>query len=452
MDDELRDDAFEAPDAHDRAAEDAAVARVRAAQPPVFDDRDVDVVALRAAVAARLGGAEGRSPLVDELAERRARRARRLTGWPARAAAVAVVALAVGGGGGYALGASGGGPDAGAPAFADGADASDAAPEDLSTLGLDLAAEGAADEGAGGGRIAADMGFGGWFGRTVFSAEGLSTEPSSARAWALDATGVSQAAAEAAAEALGVSGAARLEYGTWVVGSQDGTGPSVSLSADGTGSLSFWNPTKEVWWCDGGDTCAERDLGPAPTGDAALDVLRAQLVALGADPADFELTVDGAGDPTYTYVTAHQVVEGRRTGLSWSATLTGAGLSSLYGFTGRLVDLGTYDVVSPAEAVARLNDPRFSSGVGLLRAAEGAILEAPEMLVPDGVPPTPVQPGASFSWPVQFLTVTQARLGLTVVTGASGAAALVPAYELTASDGAVWSVVAVAETHLDFAG
>lgn len=453
--------------AADARAEDVAVARVRAADPAAQAGlSDADLATLRAAVEQRRGLGAG-----DELA---ARRARRWTSWPARAAAVAVVALAAGGGGGYAIGAAGG--DAASDTVAEStADApiSLALPEEESDAAAGAADEGMSPESApapGREMAGADAYWGGWYGRTVFDSSGLSDAATTGRAWALDAGGVSAEAASAAAAALGVSGEPRLEYGSWVVGPNDGSGPTVTLGADGTGSLSYWDPTMDVWWCpttadtatsdDGGgidpvapEPCAERDLGTAPTGDAAADVLRERMSALGIDPAGFELVVEDSGDTAYAYVVAHQVVDGQRTGLTWNASLTGAGVSALYGFTAQLVDLGEYDVISPAAAVERLNDPRFGAGyVGPMRAAEAsATVVAPEMEEPDGVPPAPLTPGSSFAWPVQFVSIVEARLGVALVTGADGAAALAPSYELTAADGSVWSVVAVADAQLEFA-
>src|SRR5665648_560811 len=89
----------------DVAAEDAAVARLRAADPGA--GVVPDTVALRSAVDERRAAPDVRSDVPDELA---ARRARRWTGWPAKIAGVAAAALVVGGGGGYAIGAAGDSP------------------------------------------------------------------------------------------------------------------------------------------------------------------------------------------------------------------------------------------------------------------------------------------------------------------------------------------------------
>jgi hypothetical protein len=201
---------------------------------------------------------------------------------------------------------------------------------------------------------------------------------------------------------------------------------------------------------------------PAPTGDTALGMVRDTLVALGVDPGGFELTVEDSGDSTRsTAVTAAQVVDDQRTGLAWSFTLVDGGVQSLYGFLAPLVDLGEYPVVGAATAVDRLGDPRFGSTYGgvmpLLRAeaADGTADAAGSMITVDPgesaeptVPGT-VSPGAAISWPVQQVTITGARLGVSQITQSDGAALLVPAYELTGSDGSVWSVIAVAEESLD---
>jgi len=447
------------------------VARLAAADPAA--GVEPDLARLRAAVEERR-----RAAPADELA---ARRLRRLTTWPARAAAVAAAALVVGGGGGYAVGlaAAGGGGDAttaDAPIVLEAPGGAGSVAE----AAPDLA--GAAD--VDGGRGGYDATWGGWYGRTVFHASGLTGGATSATAWALDATSVSGQAAAAAAEALGVPGEPRLEYGSWVVGPNDGNGPTVQLMADGAGSLSFWDPTVDVWYCgavpersaregeaaaepapdapvsDGGgvdpvapDVCDERDLGDAPSAGAAEDALREAMASLGVDPAAFEFAVEDVGDRAHAYVTAYHVLDGQRTGLAWNASFTGAGMASLYGFTATLVELGEYDVVPPAEAVERLNDPRFGAGwsgpVILAGGARDAMEVAPVPEEPDGVPPTPARPGAAFAWPVRDVTIVAARLGLAQLATGDGATVLAPSYELTADDGSVWSVIAVAERHLD---
>lgn len=492
---ELAQDAVDA-----EAAEDAAVARVRAADPAAT--AVPDTTTLRAAVDERRAEPTGVVP--DELA---ARRARRWTTLPAKIASVAAAALILGGGGGYAIGASGAGSaDDGGDLVADAA----APPMSLDVPGGEMATDEEATTGFApnvGAMPESDRYWGG--GRTVFTSSGLSTEGTTLHAWGFDAAvAFTEQTIAAAAAAFGVAGTPQQVDGTWTVGPNDGTGPTVQLYPDGTVSLSYWDPTKDLYYCpvtldedvasapdagggtdavepgagtedsgvvDSGeaepgvvapepapDPCQPRDFGPAPTGEDAAQVLRDALTALGLDPAGFEFQVDHYEEsPESTYVTAYQVVNGQRSGVAWSASLTGAGLQSLYGAVAPLVDIGEYQVVSPVEAVERLMDPRFGSGYyGPLYYAEGmgpgarddigtATEVAPAPSVPT-VPPT-VGVGSAFSWPVETATIVEARLGLALHTQMDGSAVLVPTYELVSDAGAVWSVIAVADAHLDFA-
>jgi hypothetical protein len=153
------------------------------------------------------------------------------------------------------------------------------------------------------------------------------------------------------------------------------------------------------------------------------------------------------------------VVGGQRTGVAWNLTLVGSDVQALYGALAPLVPLGAYDVVSPAEAVLRLSDPRFGVGGGPVLAATAAREPALEqgdaaVSVPapgDLTPPSAVGPGTAFRWPVAEVVLTGARLGLAQHTHPDGATVLLPAYELTSDDGSAWSVVAVADSDLDFA-
>ncbi|MBC7291291.1 MAG: hypothetical protein H5T83_08150, partial [Actinotalea sp.] len=461
-------------------ATDLVVTRLRAADPAASSAPDLD--ALRTAVRARtatvagsteavhteedveLVDARGRTAPVDELAQRRRR-----TGWPLRVAAVAAGALVVGGGGGYAIGAAGGGGDDASiePAIAVGNPFG--GQNEAAGAASDMALPEAGREAMGGD---ASMPWPGYWGRTVFSASGLGTAAGTARAWAFDpASAFTAGTAAAAAAALGVSGEPREQDMMWFVGPQDGTGPAVQVFADGTASLSFYDPTKDAWFCaspgmvdgggadgrEGGDvatddaeegvvepmpveTCEERDLGPAPQGRAAEDEMRRLLAALGEDPDAYQVVAEQPGDERWSYVMAHHVVDGQRTGLAWGASFTGAGLQSLNGALAELVDLGDYPVVSPQAAVERLGDPRFGSSGGPVAYRDGSpamdlgvAVESPRGL------PQPPSAGSAIRWPISEVTITEARLGLGLHGQPDGATMLLPTYELTGADGSVWS-------------
>ncbi|EYR61821.1 hypothetical protein N866_15810, partial [Actinotalea ferrariae CF5-4] len=334
----------------------------------------------------------------------------------------------VGGGGGYAIGAAGGSADTPSePAIAV-ANPFPGAPGDTAAS-TDAAMPESARTAAGGADAASS--WGGFFGRTVFTSSGLPTEAGTARAWAFDPSSAFDAeTAAAAAAALGVPGEPRQEDMFWTVGAADGTSATVQLFSDGTVSLSYYDPAKDPWFCaapdvaEGGaagggvsgseeglveplpvEPCEERDLGPAPQGDAAVTALRDVLAQVGEDPAAYELEAQDPGDDRWSYVVAHQVLDGQRTGLTWGASFTGAGLQSLHGALADLVDLGEYAVVSAEEAVERLGDPRFGAGGGPVAFREGAAGMDVAVPAPSGLP-TPPAAGSAVPWPVAEVTIT----------------------------------------------
>jgi hypothetical protein len=315
-----------------------------------------------------------------------------------------------------------------------------------------------------------------WGGRTVFESVGLPDDAGTAKAWGFDPTSTfTEETAAALAAALGVTGVPEMVDGTWHVGPQDYTGSFVQLSPDGPSSFYFTNSALDPWR-EGVDPAS------APGADSAIATLQALMTQLGADPADFEMEVPDYGtEDAATYVVAHRLVDGRRTGLTWDATITSEGLYSVSGQLAPVVDLGDYGVVGARTAVDRLMDPRFGGMNGDVIAYRADA--APEMLDPalepgvsevepfseeDGasastlpapvdptdpsavptLPPAPT-PGLTVRWPVSTVTITGATLTSLVTTQADGATLLVPAYDLTADDGSAWTVLAVTEDHLD---
>lgn len=501
---------------HPRTPEDEALGRLRAADPAA--GAEPDLPAIRAAVAAATGvplaGTAPAHPAPDAPDELAARRRSTRSDWLRVAAAVAAVAV-VGTGGYLAAGAVGSGATTAGSA--------------LPAISLDGGARGSADSAAApeaaAGSATGDMALGGrsstfapvYGGRTVFVGQGLSTEAGSATAYAFDASSVASAdTAARVAAALGVTGTPQVQWGSWVVGPNDGSGPTVTL--DGGGNLSFYDPTRDPWQCQsssggavsgssGSDvapvppadavtssgaagssgstdvavpepapmpvvttlpTPADPSVctpGTTPTGDPATSRAREALAAVGVDTAGTQVQVDdsnvkGEGNvgAAYVYVSFQQVIDGRLTGVGWNVTLVGDGVQSLNGTLAPLVTLGSYDVISPAQAVDRLNDPRFGASGGMYYPMDGRAYAAEgsgavETVEPSDSAPTvpPVaEPGAAISWPVQTVTLVSAQLGLALTVQASGAQLLVPAYALTDTTGATWSVIAVADAQLDF--
>lgn len=215
--------------------------------------------------------------------------------------------------------------------------------------------------------------------------------------------------------------------------------------------------------------------GTTPTGDAAISRARDALTSVGIDTAGAQVRVDDSSDKAagstgaaFVNVSFQQVIDGRLTGVGWGVMLVGDGVQSLNGTLARLVSLGSYPVVSAAAAAERLNDPRFGAGGGVVPyamgaptpaigvassgsgvATPGAVATANPSQEPT-VAPAP-QPGAAIRWPVQHVTLVSAQLGVALTDQTDGTQTLVPAYVLTDTTGATWSVVAVADDRLDFA-
>ncbi|HMO11816.1 MAG TPA: hypothetical protein PKB06_10025 [Actinotalea sp.] len=452
---------------------DEALARVRAAAPDV--DADLDLPVLKAAVDARRAAPDGAAGPVDQLAARRARR----TWLPVAAAAAG--ALVLGTGGGVAIGAG-----LGSDRSASGTDllvaaddrGSGSSPMEGAVPGM---APGMAQSEAAGG---ADRAMSYWgYGRTVFTASGLSTEGGSATAYGLDARGAFTADTMArVAAALGVAGSPVQQDGAWLVGSNDGSSASLWMYPDGTASVSYYNPGVDPWYCadagapDGGTSsdagtgevmplpapvCDDkaRDLGAAPQGADLEAAMRSVLGSIGVDADSYEIVAEPAYDQSWAYVTAHQLLDGKRSGLTWSGSWTGGGLQSLYGSLAALVSLGDYPVISPAAAVERLNDPRFGASGGPiayadgLARAEGMEGDVATSDVPDApkatVPPV-ASPGSPIAWPVANVAIVSAELILSAQYAQDGTVVVAPTYQLTGDDGSVWSVIAVADSGLSF--
>lgn len=435
---------------NEQHGQDEAFARLRASDPAA--DARLDREALRQEVDRRIAGtgttAPG-GPGEDVVEVATVTPIRRPARWWQAVAAVAAVAVV--GGAGFAAGRGSDGGPVPAPLVAQ--------------LG-----------GAGTEQATAAMDSRMWSpGRVVFTAaDGLGDEPGRARAWALDPGAVTAETVAALAAALAVTGEPAQQDGSWQVGSQDGSGPGVTVYADGTAAVNYYDPDRDPWMCaQAAEPAAQEDgvttvdpVAPcepatdgAPGAEAAEAALREVLTAVGLDPAEFQFSHPESGGGAGSFVSAERVIDGQSTGLTWSATVVADGVQSLSGQLAPLVDLGEYDVIGATSAVQRMADPRFGSGyAGVMPLATA---DAPAMSrtldstaeaapVTESTVPPSVTPGAAIDWPVQQVTITEARLGLSQVVQSDGAVLLAPAYEFTGDDGGVWGVIAVAESALSF--
>ncbi|MEP6981384.1 MAG: hypothetical protein ABJA16_11540 [Nakamurella sp.] len=453
--------------------------RLRASDPAA--DADIDLTAVRRALDARLDTRADESPVVP------LRPAAAATGrWLRIAAVAAVVALV--GSASFVVGrqSTGGSPvsvaaENGAGTTATSAVAIAPVPPRFGAPSTQLPQRESTEGATGPGVMAAtdQKLVGGMYGRTHFNDGGLSTAGGSAEAWGFDASQVvSAATAERIAAAMGVPGTASVQYQAWFVGPPDGSGPTVSLMGDGTASINYNDPQAypicvPVVSQPGPDGSVDGGVGGKPcaaaaptdiSGDDAITRTTDVMTRIGLDLGGYTLSSpDDQAGGGYRSVVAAQVLDGRETGVQFWFNFVGDRLASFYGGLAPLVSLGRYPVISPADAVIRMNDPRFGANshpmpIDIMTTAV-APSEVPSAGVPapgvlsDGVvtPGVPV-PGAAISWPVSEVTLTSATLELTSQYQADGSSLLVPTYTMTDADGATWSVIAVADDQLDFTG
>jgi hypothetical protein len=298
-------------------------------------------------------------------------------------------------------------------------------------------------------------------GRNSFSSSGLSTTAGTASAYAFDARTASTAErVTALATAFGVQGTAKKLDGSWLVGAQDGTGPNLSASLDGMLSFSFIDPEINPWQC-GLEANSTQPCNPPtdlPNQAAAIAALRSLIASAGRDPGSFEYTSDTWEGSFTRSAQAWPLLDGRRIDSPWGLELTAAGVYSASGALADIVALGDYAIVSEMTAFERLSDPRFGAQIkgASIALRSQTTLGTPESVLPTkSVPPTepPSTPaaGTSLAWPVNKVNIVSARLGLTTQWQPDGGVLIVPAYAFTDADGGTWSVIAVADSKLDFA-
>jgi hypothetical protein len=272
----------------------------------------------------------------------------------------------------------------------------------------------------------------------------------------------------ALAAALGVKGTAAVKDGAWAAGPQDGTAPYLSVGLDGTLSFFYSNPQIAPWACvpEAETTlpCAPKAAGALPSPDAAIDALRSLIDASGRDAEAFQYAAEAVEGSVTQSAQAWPTVDGQRVDQPWTLELASDGIVSASGSLASLVGLGDYAVVSEKEAFERLSDPRFGARMTNLPIAlrvqatdaqatdaqATATAESPAWVPPTEPPATP-SAGQALSWPVHHVDIVSARLGLASQWQPDGSVLVVPAYEFTDAEGGTWSVIAVADSKLDFA-
>lgn len=310
-------------------------------------------------------------------------------------------------------------------------------------------------------------GWGGWWGHQRFVTPAFDDTAGAAHVYALDrAQYVTAETLARIATALGVPGEpSPSEYGEgWWMGAPKESEPSLSIDPWNGGQVHYWSgvpdPVQrcveaataddpEPDWQSAYEQC--RIETPRPTEQQVRDAMSAFLDALGIDESTVSVTVDDEegefSSGTYT-ARAARIVDGVAAPVwIWVAVST-EGLLHATATIGDIVSLGEYDIVSPAEAAARLNTSAFPPELTFFARSDGDA-EMP-IAEENRIDPVP-EPGSAVPWSITEHEIVSARLGLTTVFGSYGTFYVVPAYEFTDAEGNRWSVIALAEEELDTA-
>ncbi|PZQ91781.1 MAG: hypothetical protein DI534_02140 [Leifsonia xyli] len=233
--------------------------------------------------------------------------------------------------------------------------------------------------------MAADSKLAWWADYRYVAGAGLSTDGGRGSVYQVKRVGEPKAVLADAAKALGLSGTptesqySSADYPSYVVGSEDGSAASISLSWTGTGDWGYSDPSAypapvctdvAVAGGEPGQSyqdCTQPEIpaseSKAPSADEARTLAAALFDATGfrVKASDIQVSVDS----WQTSATANLVVDGQATSLQYSVVWSPLGkIAWASGHSIEVVKRGDYDTVSAASAVERIADGRWYGAAG----------------------------------------------------------------------------------------
>jgi hypothetical protein len=307
-----------------------------------------------------------------------------------------------------------------------------------------------------------------------------------------------QAAIQRIAELFGVQGEVRELSadmgGGWMVGPEDYSGPTITVSTDGM--LSWWYSAPMAWEgsaaCDDAISVREPSspettapAGTEPAVDPAVDVApepicepappegvpseddakakASELLSSLGVPVD-QVEFEVYADEWSASVTAFSVLDGIRTGATYSVGFGEQGaLTWASGYLAEPQRVGDYPLVGCEAGVARLNEENSSWMYPMARAGTYGGIEpasadqvvSSEVLPAETLPVdiAPIEPGGEE--PVEVpseplvVTLTECRLDRTMVWAADNTTWLLPAYTFSSTDGGTYTVIAIDDSFVE---
>jgi hypothetical protein len=297
---------------------------------------------------------------------------------------------------------------------------------------LFTAADGSGPASAQSSLVAEDVRIAIWINYEYLAGTGLSTDSGRGSVYQLQRIGTPEQVLRDAAAQFGVTGdVVESEYfdpayPTYVIGAEDGTSPSLTVTWSGTGSWWYSNPAaypppvceRVVGEDETGepfeyDACAqpeiENSLAPSTAEARAQAAEIFGATGLDVDADDIRIVAD----EWQTMAAASLTVDGVATAIEYAMAWAPTGeIAWATGHAIDVIDRGEFDTVSAVTAVERLRDwrwfgaagPDYQGGMSILAAESGVARDA-------GAPVD--SPDTSVSSPVDEPSVTEPEPGST---------------------------------------
>lgn len=300
---------------------------------------------------------------------------------------------------------------------------------------LFTAADGTGPASAQSSALAEDARIAMWVNYEYLAGDGLATDSGRGSVYQLQRVGTPEQVLRDAAAEFGLAGdvgeSAYFDpaYPTYVIGAEDGTAPSLTVTWTGTGSWWYSNPAaypppvceRVVGEDENGepfeyDECVqpeiENSLAPSAADAQAQAAEIFGATGLDVDADDIRIIAD----EWQTMAAASLTVDGVATAIEYAMAWAPTGeIAWATGHAIDVIDRGEFDTVSAAAAVERLSDwrwfgaagPDYQGGMSILAAETGlardagAPIGAPDTSVsspvdePVGTEPEPTEPGTS---------------------------------------------------------
>ena len=298
---------------------------------------------------------------------------------------------------------------------------------------------------------------------TYMAGSKLPEETGRAHVFRAELVGSAQEVLQLVAGALDVDGKVReaeystKEYPSYQIGSQEGSGKSVSVTWTGTGNWWYSNsaayPAQQCQATDEAGYCqqyAEAKPTPEllPTRTEAQTTAARLFAATGFKVAAADIDVQI--DEWSAWAHASMSVDGISTPIEWSVNWSQSGVvSSVSGHSVRLVDAGEFDTVSAKAAVARAGDWRYS---GSMSTADWNKYQRPVTVQPLGgddaasvdasvATDQPAVEGAPDATPTPILvTLNEAHRVNLMIWDSAGGVWVVPGWLLISDEGSLLPV------------